>query len=110
MTVETNVRVKMRDGVSLVADIYRPKAEGLGSTVFQAISSVVNPDVTSLPVGAAVLYAAVAWGRSPFALLVLPLAGWAAVSFKLTNVLVVGVACGYLLLAALLRCWRAPPC
>jgi putative CocE/NonD family hydrolase len=28
VTVQTNVRVKMRDGVSLVADIYRPKAEG----------------------------------------------------------------------------------
>jgi putative CocE/NonD family hydrolase len=28
VTVETNVRVKMRDGVSLVADIYRPKADG----------------------------------------------------------------------------------
>lgn len=26
--VQTNVRVRMRDGVSLVADIYRPKAEG----------------------------------------------------------------------------------
>ncbi len=26
--VQTNVRVKMRDGVSLVCDIYRPKAEG----------------------------------------------------------------------------------
>ena len=26
--VQTNVRVKMRDGVSLVADIYRPKIEG----------------------------------------------------------------------------------
>src|SRR6185436_11768401 len=28
VSVQTNVRVKMRDGVSLVADIYRPKAEG----------------------------------------------------------------------------------
>ena len=28
VAVETNVRVKMRDGVSLVADIYRPKAPG----------------------------------------------------------------------------------
>src|SRR6478752_3692694 len=28
VTVQTHVRVKMRDGVSLVADIYRPKAEG----------------------------------------------------------------------------------
>ena len=28
VTVQTNVRVKMRDGVSLVADIYRPKVEG----------------------------------------------------------------------------------
>ena len=28
VNVQTNVRVKMRDGVSLVADIYRPKAEG----------------------------------------------------------------------------------
>jgi uncharacterized protein len=28
VTVETGVRVKMRDGVSLVADIYRPKAPG----------------------------------------------------------------------------------
>jgi predicted acyl esterase len=28
VTVQTNVRVRMRDGVSLVADIYRPKAEG----------------------------------------------------------------------------------
>lgn len=28
VTVQTNVRVKMRDGVSLVCDIYRPKAEG----------------------------------------------------------------------------------
>jgi hypothetical protein len=28
VTVETNVRVKMRDGISLVADIYRPKAPG----------------------------------------------------------------------------------
>ena len=28
VTVETNVRVKMRDGISLVADIYRPKADG----------------------------------------------------------------------------------
>jgi putative CocE/NonD family hydrolase len=27
VSVQTNVRVKMRDGVSLVADIYRPKAE-----------------------------------------------------------------------------------
>ena len=73
-------------------------------------SSVVSPDATSLPVGAAVLYAAVAWGRSPFAVLVLPLAGWLAVSVKLTNVLVVGVACGYLLLSALFRAgagrWR----
>ncbi len=65
--------------------------------------SVVTPDVTSLAVGAAVLYAAVAWGRSPAAVVVLPLAGWASVSFKLTNVLVVGVAGGYLLLSALLR-------
>jgi len=28
VNVQTNVRVKMRDGVSLVADIYRPKIEG----------------------------------------------------------------------------------
>jgi uncharacterized protein len=28
VTVQTGVRAKMRDGVSLVADIYRPKAEG----------------------------------------------------------------------------------
>jgi putative CocE/NonD family hydrolase len=28
VSVQTNVRVKMRDGVSLVADIYRPKVEG----------------------------------------------------------------------------------
>ena len=28
VSVQTGVRVKMRDGVSLVADIYRPKAEG----------------------------------------------------------------------------------
>ena len=28
VSVQTNVRVKMRDGVSLVADIYRPKADG----------------------------------------------------------------------------------
>lgn len=28
VTVQTNVRVKMRDGVSLIADIYRPKAPG----------------------------------------------------------------------------------
>jgi uncharacterized protein len=28
VTVQTDVRVKMRDGVSLVADIYRPKTEG----------------------------------------------------------------------------------
>ena len=28
VTLQTGVRVKMRDGVSLVADIYRPKAEG----------------------------------------------------------------------------------
>ena len=28
VTVQTNVRVRMRDGVSLVADIYRPKVEG----------------------------------------------------------------------------------
>ena len=28
VTVQTSVRVKMRDGVSLVADIYRPKVEG----------------------------------------------------------------------------------
>ena len=28
VTVETNVRVKMRDGISLVADIYHPKAPG----------------------------------------------------------------------------------
>ncbi|HEX6754637.1 MAG TPA: hypothetical protein VF109_01700 [Mycobacteriales bacterium] len=71
-------------------------------------SAVVNPDATSLPVGAAVLYSAVAWGRSPFGILVLPLAGFAAVEFKLTNILVVGVACGYLLLSALLRSgsWR----
>jgi hypothetical protein len=59
-------------------------------------------------VGAAVLYAAVAWGRSPFGMLVLPPAGWVAVDFKLTNILVVGVACGYLLLSALVRpgSWR----
>jgi hypothetical protein len=72
-------------------------------------TAVVNPDATSLPVGAAVLYAAVAWGRSPFAVVVLPLAGWAAVEFKLTNILVVGVACGYLVLSALVRSgsWKA---
>ena len=28
VSVQTNVRVKMRDGVSLVADIYRPKVDG----------------------------------------------------------------------------------
>jgi uncharacterized protein len=28
VTVQTNLRVKMRDGVSLVADVYRPKVEG----------------------------------------------------------------------------------
>src|SRR5438477_6805623 len=28
VTVETGVRVKMRDGVTLVADIYRPKVQG----------------------------------------------------------------------------------
>src|SRR5262245_11667980 len=28
VTVQTGVRVKMRDGVSLIADIYRPKADG----------------------------------------------------------------------------------
>lgn len=28
VTVQTNVRARMRDGVSLVCDIYRPKAEG----------------------------------------------------------------------------------
>ena len=28
VSVQTNVRVKMQDGVSLVADIYRPKVEG----------------------------------------------------------------------------------
>jgi putative CocE/NonD family hydrolase len=28
VTVQTNVRVRMRDGVTLVADIYRPRAEG----------------------------------------------------------------------------------
>jgi putative CocE/NonD family hydrolase len=28
VTVQTNVRVRMRDGVSLVADVYRPKVEG----------------------------------------------------------------------------------
>jgi len=28
VTVQTNVRVKMRDGVALVCDVYRPKAEG----------------------------------------------------------------------------------
>jgi len=71
-------------------------------------SAVVTPDASSLPVGAAVLYVAVAWGRSPAAVLLLPLAGWAAVSFKLTNVLIVGVAGGFLLLHALVRSgpWR----
>ena len=28
VTVQTGVRVKMRDGVTLIADIYRPKATG----------------------------------------------------------------------------------
>jgi len=69
-------------------------------------SAVVTPDASSLPVGAAVLYAAVAWGRSPAAVVVLPLAGWASVTFKLTNVLVVGVACGFLLVHALVRAGR----